>query len=45
MASERLRRQIERLLDEAEEAIVRFDWDALRRGVRGAGLAVWGGLH
>ena len=29
MASERLQRQIERLLDEAEEAISRFDWDAL----------------
>jgi serine/threonine protein kinase len=29
MASERLQRQIDRLLDEAEEAISRFDWDAL----------------
>ena len=29
MASERLSRQIDRLLDEAEEAISRFDWDAL----------------
>ena len=29
MASERLQRQIDRLLDEAEEAITRFDWDAL----------------
>jgi hypothetical protein len=29
MASERLQRQIERTLDEAEEAISRFDWDAL----------------
>ena len=29
MASERLQRQIERLLDEAEEAISKFDWDAL----------------
>ena len=29
MAGERLQRQIDRLLDEAEEAITRFDWDAL----------------
>ncbi len=29
MASQRLQRQIDRLLDEAEEAISRFDWDAL----------------
>ena len=29
MASDRLQRQIERLLDEAEEAISKFDWDAL----------------
>ncbi len=29
MVSERLQRQINRLLDEAEEAISRFDWDAL----------------
>ena len=29
MVSERLQRQIDRLLDEAEEAISRFDWDAL----------------
>ena len=29
MASERLQRQIDRLLDEAEEAISRFDWDGL----------------
>jgi len=29
MASERLQRQIDRLLDEAEEAISGFDWDAL----------------
>ncbi len=29
MASERLQRQIDRLLDEAEEAITRFDWAAL----------------
>ena len=29
MASDRLQRQIERLLDEAEEAISRFDWEAL----------------
>ena len=31
MASERLQRQIERILDEAEEAISRFDWEALLR--------------
>ncbi len=29
MASDRLLRQIERLLDEAEEAISRFDWESL----------------
>ena len=27
MASDRVQRQIDRLLDEAEEAITRFDWD------------------
>jgi len=29
MASDRLQRQVERLLDEAEEAISKFDWEAL----------------
>ena len=29
MASERLQRQIDHLLDEAEEAISGFEWDAL----------------
>ena len=36
MASERLQRQIERLLDEAEEAISRFDWDALLQRAQAA---------
>ncbi len=31
MASERLQRQIDRLLDEGEEAIIGYDWDALRQ--------------
>ena len=31
MASERVQRQIDRLLDEAEEAISRFDWEAVRQ--------------
>ena len=31
MASDRLQRQIERLLDEAKAAIARFGWDALRQ--------------
>ncbi len=30
MASERLNRQINRLLDEAEEAIARLDWETVR---------------
>ena len=30
MASERLQRQIDRLLDEAEEAIPRLDWEVVR---------------
>ena len=34
MASERLQRQIDRLLDEAEEAISSFDWDALLQRAR-----------
>ena len=34
MASERVQRQIDRLLDEAEEAVVRHEWDVVRaRGV------------
>ena len=31
MASERVQRQIDRLLDEAEEALTRFDWDSVRQ--------------
>ena len=31
MASERVQRQIDRLLDEAEEAISRYDWEAVRQ--------------
>jgi hypothetical protein len=31
MASERLKRQIDRLLDEAEQAFVSRDWDTVRR--------------
>ncbi len=30
MASDRIRRRIERLLDEADEAVARFDWSAVR---------------
>ena len=29
MPSERIQRQIDRLLDEAEEALTRFDWEAV----------------
>ena len=36
MASERFQRRIERLLDEADEAISRYDWEAVRQ----AALAV-----
>ncbi len=32
MASEFVQRQISRLLEEAGEAIARFDWDAVRSG-------------
>ena len=31
MASERFQRRIERLLDEADEAIARYDWEAVRQ--------------
>ena len=31
MASERFQRRIERLLDEADEAIAKYDWAALRQ--------------
>ena len=31
MASERVQRQIDRLLDEAEDALAQFDWEAVRR--------------
>ena len=31
MASERVQRQIDRLLDEAEAAIARFDWELVRQ--------------
>ncbi len=32
MASDRMQRRIERLLDEADEAISRFDWEAVNNG-------------
>ncbi len=32
MASDRMQRRIERLLDEAEDAIARFDWKVVRKG-------------
>ncbi len=31
MASDRIKRQIERLLDEVEDAISRYDWEAVRQ--------------
>ena len=31
MASDRVQRQIDRLLDEAEQAISRYDWDVVRQ--------------
>ena len=31
MASDRIQRQIERLLDEVEDAISRYDWEAVRQ--------------
>ena len=31
MASERIQRRIDRLLDEADEAVSRFDWEAVRQ--------------
>ena len=31
MASERIQRQIDRLLDDAEEALARFGWDSVRQ--------------
>ncbi len=34
MASERMQRRIERLLDEADDAIARFDWGAVRNGAQ-----------
>ena len=34
MVSERVQRQIERLLDEAEEAIARYDWEAVRQAAQ-----------
>jgi len=36
MASERIRRQVERLLDEAEGAISRFDWELVSRYAQAA---------
>ena len=32
MVSERIQRQIDRLLDQAEEAFSKFDWEAVRQG-------------
>ena len=34
MASERFQRRIERLLDEADEAIARYDWEAVRQAAQ-----------
>ena len=34
MPSERVQRPIDRLLDDVEEAISRFDWNAARQGAR-----------
>ena len=34
MASERVQRRIERLLDEADEAVSRYDWEAVRQAAR-----------
>ena len=34
MASERVQRQIDRLLDEAEKAISRYDWEAVRQAAQ-----------
>ena len=34
MVSERIQRQIDRLLNEAEEAVARYDWEAVRRGAQ-----------
>ena len=34
MVSERIQRQVDRLLDEAEEALSQFDWDAVRQRAR-----------
>lgn len=34
MTSERIQRQIDRLLDEAEEALGRYDWDSVRQSAR-----------
>jgi hypothetical protein len=31
MATERVQRQIDRLLDDAEEALAGFDWDSVRQ--------------
>ena len=34
MASERFQRRIERLLDEADEALARYDWEAVRQAAQ-----------
>ena len=34
MASERFQRRIDRLLDEADEAIARYDWEAVRQAAQ-----------
>ena len=31
MVSERIQRQIDRLLDQADDALTRFDWDSVRQ--------------
>ncbi len=34
MASDRIQRRIERLLDEADEAVARYDWQAVRQAAQ-----------
>ena len=36
MANERMQRRIERPLDQAADAIARFDWEAVRNGAEAA---------
>ena len=34
MATERLQRRIEQFLDEADEAVARYDWEAVRQAAQ-----------